>query len=463
MALAPLPLASQSYDLLSAAASAGRAVNLYAEKLPAGARSPFILKPAPGLVALTAVGSGPIRALAAIPGYLYVVSGDQLCRVDEATMTPVALGVIGNSATPSIAVGADQVVVVSPPNAYVASHSGMLQQITQGSGNFPVDGASSVAYIDGYFVFTSAGGEYFFCSSLLDALHFDSLDFAKSERRPDFVRKVIAHRGELWLFGEAGVAVWYDAGAADFPFRERAGAQLQQGLGAIRTLAELDNSLFWVGHDRIVYRTNGYAVARVSSHAIEEMLAAEADLSTLTGFSWLWEGHAFYALTSATRTVVYDVATEMWHDRSSAADGNGPWSVACATSFGRRVVVGDPTFAALYTLQARNGMEPSGLIYREAVLPSLVTHGPRAFMSRLEVEMEVGTFDTPGTVRLDWSDDGGITWGPERSLPTGAIGATRTRVATNRLGSFRQRDIRLRCSGSATFYGVDADTGAGAA
>ena len=463
MGLAPVPLASQSYELGSRPAAAHRLLNCYAEKLPEGSRSAFIVKPAPGLNVFTTVGAGPIYAMEAIPGFLYVVSGGNFYRLHANGAPTQNLGWIGVTDAPTIAVGSYQVVVVNPPNAYVINHlSDTLFQVTRGAGNFPTDGASSVAYIDGYFAFTSLTGDYFFVSKLLDATNYNSLDYATSERRPDYVQHGVAHNGELWLFGQDASVVWYNAGAADFPMRERTGSVLEQGVGSSNTIVSLDNSLFWLGTDRIVYRSQGYQARRISNHAIEEVLTRYGDLRDINACGFLFEGHAFYSITmpNATgggRTFIYDGATQMWHERSSAASGAGIWRARTAVQFGPYLLLGDSAGGNLYDVYSDVGTDNGVAIARSVVLPPIVSHGPRAFMSRLEIEMEAGTVGAPGAVTLDWSDDGGITFLAPRTLSTGAVGAYRTRVATTRLGSFRQRVLRIKSSGRVTIYGVDAD------
>jgi hypothetical protein len=116
---------------------------------------------------------------------------------------------------------------------------------------------------------------------------------------------------------------------------------------------------------------------------------------------------------------------------------------------------------ALWSPDSSVATEKGATIQRTAQLPALVTHGPRAFMARLEVEMEVGTNASASPLLLSWSDDGGTTYTTPRSLDTGTTGQARLRVATTRLGSFRQRVLRLAGSGRVTVYGVDADMGTG--
>ena len=461
MPLAPIPLVTQSYDLNSRPASATRLVNLFAETLPEGSRAPFFLKSSPGTRVWRTFGVGPVYAMATIPGYLYVVSGSRFYRIPIDGSQAVDLGDIGLTAGPSIAVGAAEVVVCSPPNAYIASHNGPLVQITTGTGNFPTEGASSVTTIDGYFIFTNYTGGYFFTSKLLSGSVFNGLDYARSERRPDYVQHGIAHNGELWLWGQDASSVWYNAGAADFPFRPRAaGSVMEQGLGSAQTLAQLDGSIYWLGNDRIIYRTQGYHAVRVSTHPIEEILTAYGDLRDITACAFQFAGHSFYSISIPStpdggRTFLYDVATKQWHERSSA--GYGRWRIITAAQHGPYLLLGDAYSGNLYEVDSNDTNDAGAPMQRLAVLPNIVSHGPRAFMSRLEVEMEVGTEHSPGTVALDYSDDGGITWSPRRITDTGAAGQTRRRVAYTRLGSFRQRVLRLSATGFLNVYGVDAD------
>ena len=467
MPMTALPLAARSYALDARAAAGHRLVNMVAEPMPEGSRAPFMLKPTPGLSRYKAFAEGPVHAMATLPGYLYVASGNGFFRVRSDGSPDAHLGDIGApSGATSIAVGDRQVVVCNPPRAYVASHDGLLRRIDTGA-NFPAGGASAVAYIDGYFVFTSYEGTFFFTSKLLDAENFDPLDFARSERRPDIVQYCVSHMGELWLFGLNSIAVWYNAGTADFPFRERVGGVQDRGVGQLRTIAALGNSLVFLADDRVVYRTQGYQLVRISDHALEEKLSRYGNLREISGCSFVWEGHEHYALKLPNappfgKTFVYDGSTQAWHERSSEAGGEGIWRVDRSARFGVVPVFGSATEGRLYLMDAELATDDGVPIRRRAVLPPLHHEGARAFLPRVELDMEVGTGDPPGSVHLTWSDDGGATWSAGRHLSYGAAGETRKRVVATRLGSFRQRLLAIEASHKLALWGVDADVQVGA-
>jgi hypothetical protein len=465
----PIPLESYSHSSLPL--SAKRLINLMAEQEPADARTAAALVSTAGLNLFMTVGSGPIWALNDDqPGVTYVVSGTHFYRVtfpNAPDPTPAIedMGDVGVPARPydyvTIAVGSTQAVVCVPPNAWTCNWNGPLNQIT---GDFP--GAASVAQLDGYFAFTGYEDDTrWFISYLLDPTKYDALDFAYSDGVPNVIRRVIAHRGEFWLIGERAFEVWYDAGSSGletapgtsfFPFRRRAGGVFAPGIFTARSVAVLDGSVWWVGTDSIVYRSVGYRPQRVSTHAIEQIIE-ETDYA----YAFVYNGHSLYCITQDTRTLVYDVATSLWHERSSSADGSAAWRPRTAASFGSSYLLGDATTGALFLPNLGSASDGGVPLIRQATLPPLWATTRRAFCARLEVEMGQGSATSVAPMTLEWSDDGGINWNASRSLPTAPAGQTRFRTATTRLGSFRQRVFRLTMMGSPTLYGVDVDITAG--
>jgi hypothetical protein len=474
----PIPL--ESYEHMSPPLSGKRLVNLFAETEPADARTAAALISTPGLVATAdAFGAGPVLALNSDqPGVLYAISGTRAWRLTVpfgGTTVIEDLGDVGTAGgddfayniAPTIAVGVNAAVFCVPPRAYTCSHTGPMNQI---GGTFPATGARSVTYLDGYFVFTSGDfSSQFFCSLLLDPNDFDALDFAYADGVPNILRRVVTLAGQLWFIGDAAVEIWYNAGSSGlettpgtsfFPFRRLHGGVIPFGAASMRSVVIADNSVWWVAARGIVFRSKDYQAQRVSTHAIEKIIREEGTANTELALAYTQDGHTFVCWTYGPRTLVYDCATQVWHERSSAADASLAWRPSCVAQVGEQVLFGDSLSGRL--LSPVPGLETDDGVYvqRRAVLPPLWAGTSRAFCSRLEIEMETGGITPGGDIILEWSDDGTI-WTGSRTMTAGTTGDYRGRVFCTRLGSFRARTFRITAQHRITVYGVDAAISAG--
>jgi hypothetical protein len=478
----PFPL--ESYEHPSRPLSAKRLVNLMAEQQPADARTAAALVSTPTLQAWDAaaggagaIGTGPILAMNdEVPGVIYIASGTKFYRMRfSPTGVPTVemladVGTADAGTSPwnsfvTIAAGPTACVVCVAPRAYTCTHlpGDPLHQITDP--DFP--GASSVCYVDGYFAFSALGDTaMWFISRVLDPSSFDALDFVFSDATPNVIRRVISHRGQVWTIGESGMEVWYNAGKSGlettpgtsfFPFRRAAGGVIPIGTGSPMAVCKADQSVWWVGLDGLVWRSEGYNPKRVSTYAIEAIIGI--GMVAMTAFTFPYRGHWFYCLTTndSSRTLVYDVATGAWHERATSTDGTGPWKAATAAADNNSLhLLGDRTTGMLYTLSMY--VNDAGVaVIRQATLPTIWASTDRAFCSRIEIEMESGGSAGPGAVQLEWSDDGARTWKAPRSMSAGASGDYTHRVYTTRLGSFRQRTFRITTHGVSRLYGMDAD------
>lgn len=467
-----IPFPVESYQHTSPPLSSERLLNYYVEQQPGTARTGAALIPTGCLILAHTVGDGPIYAMDdTLPGRVYVVSGSHAWRV-RFELTGTFFDDLGDVGTPdnsntvvpadqvfiTIAAGPTAAVICVPPNAYTCNHTAGAP-LVQLSGTFT--GASSVAYLDGYWAFTDfSNSARWFISKLMDPTAFDALDFAYSDSLSNVLRRIYANQGQFWMIGQAGLEVWYDSGNADFPFRRVPGAIIPYGTDTPNTVARLDRSVFWLGSDFMVYRSVGYAPKRISTNAIETVIRA-TNITGAVGFAWTDTGHSFYCLQTAERTLVYDLASDKWHDRASSSDGSGRWLPGSVVGSAYTRWFGDMNSGNLYTLLSGGNFDNGVPVLRTATTPPLWASTRRAFCSRVELEMESGT--DPSDITLEWSDDGGFTWnGGPRTLNSGPVGAHRNRVFTTRLGSFRQRVFRIKTKAAVSLYAMDADITAGA-
>jgi len=455
------PILGSAYVARSVNAADNRMINLFPEILADGGKEAAFLNRAPGLRLLQTVGTGPIRGMQAYGGNGYVVSGDSLYKIDS-NYTVTLLGVVALGATPvSMANNGIQLFVAcdGPSFVYNATTTAFAEIV---DGDFP--GALTVSYLDGFFVFIEPDSQRVWSTVLNDPLSIDPLDFASAEGDPDNLISSINNHSELWLFGTNSVEVWYNAGTAGFPFQRIQGAFNEIGCAATFSVAKMDNAVFWLGADArgkgIVYRANGYSGMRVSTHAIEWQIQQYSTISDAIAYTYQQDGHSFYVLSfpTANATWVYDVATQVWHERAGFLNGQFTRHRSnCQMAFNGLVIVGDYQNGFVYAFDLDRYSDHQRIqkwLRSWRALPTGTNNLKRTAHHSLQLDCESGTGINDGQgsdpqMMLRWSDDGGHTWSQEHWSNTGKIGQYFYRVFWRRLGmTMKLRDRVYEISGT---------------
>jgi hypothetical protein len=490
------PILGSSYVARSINAADARMVNLFPEIVPEAGKEPAFLNRAPGLLLLNTIGTGPIRGLWAFSSnddHAFVVSGTQLYRITTAYV-PTLIGTVAGTGPVSMADNGTQLFIAADGPSYIYNNTtNAFGPITDP--DFP--GAVTVAYLDGYFVFNEPNSQKMWITALLDGTSIDPLEFASTEGSPDGLVAVIANFREVWAFGTNSIEVWSDTGATDFPLQRIPGAFNELGCAAPYSIAKMDNGLFWLGRDRrgqgIVYRANGYAGQRISTHAVEWQIQQYSDLSDAVAYTYQQDGHSFYVLIfpTANTTWVYDVATQAWHERAGWDNGSFTRHRSnCQMSFGNNAIVGDYQNGNIYAFDLEDYSDNGGIqkwLRSWRALPTGQNNLKRTAQHSLQLDIESGTglngsmiveviylqtedgdylvtesgdrliaeqqtVITQGSdpeVMLRWSDDGGHTWSSEHWAKIGKIGEYYRRVFWRRLGmTVKLRDRVYELSGT---------------
>ena len=440
------PILGSTYVARSVNAAEARMVNLFPEIVPEAGKEPAFLQRAPGLRKLATISNGPIRGLWEYNGFMYVVSGNQVYKVNS-SYTATLLGTVANASGPVSMVdnGTQLFIACNGPSYIYNDVTNVFAQITDG--DFP--GAVTVGYLDGYFVFNEPNSQRIWVTSILDGLSVDPLDFASAEGSPDGVVGIIVSHRELWVLGTNSVEVWYDAANQGFPLERIQGAFNELGCAAAYSIAKMDNGIFWLGKDArgqgIVYRANGYTGQRISTHAVEWHIQQYGNLSDTIGYTYQQDGHSFYVLVfpSANTTWVYDVATGAWHERAGFTNGLFTRHRGnCQVFFNNEVTIGDYQNGNIYAFDldvyADDGAIQKWLRSWRA-LPTGQNNLKRSAHHSLQLDCETGVGLNLGQgsnpeVMLRWSDDGGHTWSSEYWVSIGKIGEYYRRAIWRRLG-----------------------------
>lgn len=470
-----LPLVGPAYTERSPNLSAQTCVNLYPHGAGPGAKAPSALYRTPGLKPFADTGPYGIRGMHVFAGRLFVVSGDRLAEVGtHGGVTTV--GTLSTAAGPVAMADNGRVMMLADGTAGYLYHDNdgdgawTLAPVTDPE--FPA-GASQLAFLDGYFVFDRAGGDpgQFMVSGLYaqnpagppadPADDFSALDYATAEADPDGLVAIATAAGHLWLLGEATTEVWYHSGEV-FPFSRVGGGRTNRGCAAAGSVAKVGDGLLWLATDRNgrlqVVSTRGFGVEPVSTPAIEYAIDACPRVDDAVGWSYHQEGHTFYLLTLPSAreggatvgvTWAYDLTTGLWHRRAGWDAEQGRYTRHRAGAyawFAGRHLVGDHATGKVYQLDPDTHTDDGAPIRWERAAPVIHDDTRRLFFRGLTLDLEAGTGHAGAPdprVMLDWSDDGGHTWGRELWRGAGKTGEYGRRVVFRHLGSARHRVFRV--------------------
>lgn len=412
-------------------------VNAFSEKGDGDKVVDFAVMAIPGLLRLANVGTEYIRGAHFFDNLLYVVAGASLFAVNpDGSFVEYSSIAIGGAGPVTMDDNGAQIAICGAPNGYVFD-AGVVYQ--------PADlpAVSDVAYIDGYMVWTVFNSDQFIYSAINDALSYDALDVATVEGAPDDLVGLVNNHRELLFFGTRTIEIWFNSGSADNVFQRQGNAFIERGCFDRNSIIKCDNSVFFLGDDRIIYRLDGYTPVRVSTHAIEYKIR---NCTYAFGFTYTQEGHKFYGVTTSSCTMLYDMATGAWHERKSKNRTN--WRVTqCTNAWGFPVLCDAYTgniYRADFDVYTEDGEE----ISVEITLPTIDSgRRDRLTMYAFEVYCETGVGSSgqaPPQIMLSYSDNGGRTWSNELWRSLGAVGDYLHRAMWRALGQFRQRDIRLQ-------------------
>jgi len=441
MALVTLP--SGWADSKSKPFSAERLVNMYAEPaIGQKGASQFVLHRTPGLRQLAEVSADPsfyCRGAMKMNEVPYFILGGSLYRLNS-DYTTTSLGAVAGSGHCSMANNGEQLVIVADTKGYFYDRADpTITEIT----SIDFQQASSVTYMDGFFVFTAVDSDVIFISGLNDASSYDALDQATVNKNPDKNIRVFATYGDLWIFGTETTQIYRNSGNVDFPF-EPAGSSstIPIGLGARDSVARLDDlALYWLGSNNIIYRAAGYSPQVISTPAISRAIEKMEGTSDAIAYGYTIDGQPFYKIIfpKGRKCFVYNGLTALWHEEESFNELHQR-GIALVTAYGKKLVA-DAFAGRIYVLDTEHYAEGSNPLVAKFVTPKLHSGAQKINVSKFELVAETGVGLSTGQgslplVMMRVSEDQGRSYVCERTQSLGAIGKTTQRVTFENVGDF---------------------------
>jgi hypothetical protein len=169
-------------------------------------------------------------------------------------------------------------------------------------------------------------GSRFAFSTTLEFNTTTTLSYYTAESAPDGIVAGVVLGNVYYVFGTQTIEPWVQTGDNDNPFSPIVGQVIDRGALARDTIVKLDNTLFFIGEDRSVYRMNGLVPQLINDKDpwITRYLQG-VDAGDVTCSAIETEAHKFYVIHTPLKCVVYDVASAGWHIRKTYGSETWEW------------------------------------------------------------------------------------------------------------------------------------------
>jgi hypothetical protein len=458
VALTPITLAKGSGKGRYPQLGQTKLTNCYVEETPNG-KNPNAIVAINGLIEWGSFpgNDGGVRAMLALDTELLTVSARQLFRNNAAGGPAELVGGIPADGIVTMAANRNSprdVAIVVSGVYFLYEEGGTVVAGADPDLPSPI----AVVEVNGYFVFLIEDGRFFIAGP--DDTAVDGLDFASAESNAD--KNVMgATRGrELVIFGERSAEFWVDSGAADFPFaRVQAidvGCYAPESVANVLTLrggSAATDTLMWAATDHkgayaSVVMLDGYSAVAVSDHEIDRLVRDEPVRANIRAFSWVEDGHSFYAISGSNFTKVLDTKSMEWHDRKTF--GSARWRPAEHAAFAGMNLFGAVEANLLYRSMPDVFDELGEPIRMEIILQNIHVFPRRAKVNAIYVDAVTGVGlntdddDADPKLMMAASRDGGVQFGVERQVSLGALAQRYVRIKERAWGNFDHNGMTLR-------------------
>lgn len=432
-----------------------RLINCFADELGGEGKSQWTITGAPGLKTFgSQFADGGIRAMLPVDNQLVAVAGKSVYTVNTSGVASLRGGIPTtgpvymrrNRRVPA------QVGIVS--EGYYAVLEGNAVTEVQ---DVDLPPPTSLAYLDGYGILPISRGRYMI-TGIDDFTTIDGLDEGVAESSPDEIVRAHELEREVFLFGTNSLEAHQNIGDEDFPLTRSQATEI--GCLAGGSVARMDTptsaTLVWVAHDHTVRMLQGYQGAVISTGEIEELirrLADEGRTNELRATSWSSAGRFFYSLSCNDWTRVFEAKSGAWHDRRSHLSKR--WRISDVVTFAGKTICGDHETGQLYEMSDDFHDEAGSPHVMEIVTPPVNAFPYSVRHNALYVDVATGvglnttvSHDKNPVMLVDWSEDGGVTWGPAREIALGQLAKNPVSTSLRMLGKSgpKGRVYRFRIS-----------------
>ena len=221
--------------------------------------------------------------------------------------------------------------------------------------------------------------------------------FASRVNRTQLVQSVtLFFAGNLVLFGQYTTEFW--APNATTTFARQGGAALDWGLVARQSVKRTSIGTLFLGQNRDgntkVLRLSGYSVVPVSTPEIEFVLQS-LPLTAAVAQAYTKNGHTFYRLSIANKTLEYDCTSNTWNYNTTGVAGDRGIAQYGAL-VGGQYYVSDYRNNRIYRVRPDVYTDGSETIVREAITRHIFADYDQITVAAVFLDFETGVGLTSG-------------------------------------------------------------------
>lgn len=451
--MAVIPFPAMSTGGRKAQETGGRLINCYAREVLGAPANPVLWSRSAGMRRIASADGGTnCRGLIAIGSVLlHLLEGRVHAIVKSGgAYTSKVLGNLSGSKAVTLA----QNNALPTPNTVCVTEFGAFDLFSDSAPSPFADGdlndPNSVCSLDGYMVFTSAGGRI--QSSELNDVSIATNSF---EDVPEgSLLRGIVFNNELFVFGTWGFRVYQNVGTSPFPF-EYTRVKRDVGLAGTHAIAGdqegWSDALIFAGSDNRVYRMEGYTPVPISNPDVSGAMENVEDRSALVAGVYGAEGYSFWTLTSPGNwTWEYNLSTGLWNERRSyrRKDWRGRQTIRLFDEW----IAGDAQSGDLFEIVAGLGSEQNDPLTFTLYSGVLSAFPQRVNAVRSWFRLTSGTgvaigrdpVETDPRITISWSRDGGATFGNSLFRNLGGEGDQDILVSIGNTGLSSSKGMQFR-------------------
>ena len=342
---------------------------------------------------------------------------------------------------------------------YLANGGQIIKIPDSGDAAYVADGdapttVSHVAFLDKYLIALPTNLERVEYAVVLDPDSWEG-DWVTPESIPDLTKAIGVANDRIEMIGTHSLEGWRNDGVT--PFVKDSAYTVDKGIAAPHSFVFIENTWYWLDHERKVVRLNGRS-PELLSLTMNKYIQGFTTVTDAIGGYTSFDGRPQYVLTFPTedKTICYDIYNGTWLELGRWNSGTSAYTRFAGNAFAfatawNLAVVGDKSTGKIYKIDSTNYQDDGNTLRAMLRTPSIHHGVPEKWKVTTALEFyfkksNVASAADAAEFMIKWRDNGATTWKNERTVSLGKVGETDFHARLRSLGRYRSRQYEISMS-----------------